>query len=209
MKIQATFGLESELWEKGLDFIVGIDEVGRGSWAGPVVAAAVIFPKFFTPKFSIFDSKLLSAVEREKTANQIREFAKIGIGVIGVNSINRIGIGRAAQKAFRVAARALDLEVHHYLIDAFYIHGWKKSNQTAVRRGDRICASIAAASIIAKVYRDNLMRELDKSYPGYGFAAHKGYGTARHQEAIRQLSFSPIHRKSFNLIPAVYPELLA
>lgn len=208
MKIQATFGLESELWEKGLDFIAGIDEVGRGSWAGPVVAAAVVFPKFFKPTFKLFDSKILTAKERENLSPQIRKVAKIGLGIIGVSSINRVGIGKATQKAFRAAIRALDIEPHHYLIDAFYIRGWKKSNQTAVKRGDRICSSIAAASIIAKVYRDTLMRELDQKYPGYNFAAHKGYGTALHQEAIRQLSFSPIHRKSFNLIPTIYPELL-
>jgi len=206
--MQATFGLESELWEKGFDLIAGIDEVGRGSWAGPVVAAAVVFPKFFKPTFKLFDSKILTAKEREKLFPQIREVARIGLGIIGVDSINRVGIGKATQKAFRAAIRALDIEPHYYLIDAFYIRGWKKSNQTALKGGDRICASIAAASIIAKVYRDTLMRELDQKYPGYNFAAHKGYGTASHQEAIRQLSFSPMHRKSFNLFPTLYPELL-
>ncbi|OGY24329.1 MAG: ribonuclease HII [Candidatus Woykebacteria bacterium RBG_13_40_15] len=208
MKIKATFELERELWKKGIEAIAGIDEVGRGSWAGPVVAAAVVFPKFFKPSFNLFDSKMVTQSEREEIAKKIKEVSTVGLGVIGLDSINKLGIGKATQKAFKAAIKSLDIEPQHYLIDAFYIRGWKKANQTAMKHGDRLCASIAAASIIAKVYRDNLMAGLDQKYPGYNFAAHKGYGTTDHQEAIRQLLFSPVHRKSFNLVPTVFPELL-
>lgn len=208
MKTKATFELERQLWENGLEFVAGIDEVGRGSWAGPVVAAAVVFPKFFISPFNLFDSKIINSREREELSLQIRNVSEVGIGVIDVNTINRVGIGKATQKAFRAAIKNLGMEPHHYLIDAFYIKGWRKSNQTPVKKGDRTCASIAAASIVAKVYRDSLMVGLDNKYPGYGFKINKGYGTNNHQEAIRQLLFSPIHRKSFNLIPAVFPELL-
>lgn len=199
MKVAANFSYERKLWGKGIRFIAGIDEVGRGAWAGPVVAAAVVFPSFFDPNFDLFDSKLLSPKQREELAEKIKDVAAVGIGVVGIPTINKFGIGRATQKAFRKAVCSLACECQHYLIDAFYIRYWPRENQLPIKKGDRICASIAAASIVAKVYRDNLMRELANKYPKYGLDAHKGYGTAFHQEQIRKYRLSGIHRKSFNL----------
>lgn len=203
MKTEANFDHEVKIWASGIKLIAGIDEVGRGSWAGPVVAAAVVFPQNYNPNFDIFDSKLLLPKYREIIAGKIKRVAKIGLGEIGVGVINKIGIGKASQKAFRAALMNLPLVPQFYLIDAFYIQYWARENQLPIKKGDFICASIAAASIVAKVYRDNLMKGLDKKYPGYGFATHKGYGTKTHQLALKNHSFSPIHRKSFNLDPYV------
>jgi ribonuclease HII len=199
MKEAANFEYEKALWGRGVQFIAGIDEVGRGAWAGPVVAAAVVFPPFFNPSFTLFDSKILSPKQREKLAEEIKAVATIGIGVVGLPTINKMGIGKATQKAFRRSIHFLSCDCQHYLIDAFYIRYWPRENQLPIKKGDRICASIAAASIVAKVYRDNLMRRLAEKYPRYGFDAHKGYGTPFHQEQIRKYKLSGIHRKSFNL----------
>lgn len=195
----ANFEQESRLWKNGLNQIAGIDEVGRGAWAGPVVAGAVVFPQRYNPDYELFDSKLLSAQKREELAEKIYSVAKVGIGIIGVPTINKIGIGKATQKAFRASIRSLDVVCDYFLIDAFYIQYWSRRNQLPIKKGDRICASIAAASIVAKVYRDNLMKNLSLKYPRYGFAKHKGYGTPAHQNAIREFKLSRIHRKSFNL----------
>lgn len=201
MRRAAKFSHERRLWAKHIKNIAGIDEVGRGSWAGPVVAAAVIFPPFYKPTFKLFDSKLLSPLQREILTEKISQKADIGIGVIGVPTINKIGIGRATQRAFKRAVRSLSVECGYYLIDAFYIRNWSRRNQLPVKQGDKICASIAAASIVAKVYRDNLMKELARNYPQYGFLTNKGYGTLFHRQAIRQHKLSSIHRTSFNLSP--------
>ncbi|OGY26232.1 MAG: ribonuclease HII [Candidatus Woykebacteria bacterium RBG_16_44_10] len=199
MKEAANFEYERDLWGRGVQCIAGIDEVGRGAWAGPVVAAAVVFPPFFDPGFKLFDSKLLLPKQREELAEKINKTAVVGIGVVGVPTINKVGIGKATQKAFRRSIHSLSCNCQHYLIDAFYIRYWPRENQLPIKKGDRICASIAAASIVAKVYRDNLMRGLAEKYPRYGFDAHKGYGTSFHQEQIRKYKLSGIHRKSFNL----------
>jgi ribonuclease HII len=199
MKFPAGFEYETKLWKKGIHRLAGIDEVGRGAWAGPIVAAAVVFPPSFNPDFEIFDSKFISSIRREALAEKIKQCAQTGIGRVGVPTINKIGIGRATQKAFKKAVRSLPIECQYYLIDAFYIRNWVRENQSAIRKGDQYCASIAAASIVAKVYRDNLMRNLAKKYPLYGFDLHKGYGTPLHQERIKKYKFSGIHRKSFNL----------
>ena len=201
MKIAARFHFEKHLWGFGIETVAGIDEVGRGSWAGSVVAAAVVFPKNVNLDFEVFDSKLLLPHQREEISSKIYSIAKVGIGVVKVPTIDKIGIGRASQMAFKKAVRALPLDPEYFLIDAFYIRSWSKEKQTPIKRGDRVCASIAAASIVAKVYRDSLMRQLDRKHPGYGLAIHKGYGTKMHQQALSHLSLSPIHRKSFNLEP--------
>ena len=201
MRRAAKFSHERRLWNKHIKYIAGIDEVGRGSWAGPVVASAVVFPPFYKPKFELFDSKLLSPPQREVLAEKISQAANIGIGVVGVPTINKIGIGRSSQRAFKRAIRSLSVECGYYLIDAFYIRNWSRRNQLPLKKGDKICASIAAASIVAKVYRDNLMKELSTDYPQYRFHANKGYGTLFHRQAIRQHKLSAIHRTSFNLSP--------
>ena len=193
------FKFERVLWKKGFKIVAGADEVGRGCFAGPVVAAAVVFPPYFEADFELFDSKLLNPDERENLSAGIYNVASVGIGLVGVPTINKIGIGKATQKAFRKAIRSLEFPCDYYLIDAFYIRHWTRQNQLPIKKGDRICASIAAASIVAKVYRDKLMKELAGKYPQFGFDLHKGYGTLIHQEAISKYKLSGIHRKSFNL----------
>ena len=201
MKLAASFDYERALWRGGVKAVAGIDEVGRGAWAGPVVAAAVVFPPFFEPPFELFDSKVLSPSQREELAEKIRQVAGVGIGVVGVPTINKIGIGKATQKAFKQAVKDLAVDCENFLIDAFYIQHWVREIQTAIKHGDRYCASIAAASVVAKVYRDNLMRGLAQQSPVYGLYFHKGYGTKIHQEAIARHKLSRIHRRSFNLTP--------
>lgn len=191
---------ERELWKKGYKFVAGLDEVGRGAWAGPVVSAAVVFPVNFDFPLTLFDSKLINAQKREKLAEKVHEYAQfIAVGVVDVPIINNIGIASATQKSFLLSLKNLKQNPDYFLIDAFYIKNLAKKKQRPIIHGDRICASIAAASIVAKVYRDHLLIDLDKEFPGYGFRENKGYGTEFHQQALKRLSFSPIHRLSFNL----------
>lgn len=195
-----TLDIEKSLWEKGYNYVCGIDEVGRGCFAGPVCVGAVIFPKGFQLIEGIADSKLLKPKKRE----QLAEFIKIKalcwvVAEISVPVINKVGIGKATQMAFRKAVKLLNKKADFILIDAFYIKHLNRKRQKAVKEGDTICASIAASSIIAKVYRDKLMEKLHKKYPKYNFAKHKGYGTKEHRDAIKKFGLSNIHRKSFNL----------
>lgn len=195
-----TFQYEQSLWKTGLQYIAGIDEVGRGAFAGPVVAAAVILPQDFSCDLPIHDSKLLSAKQREAVAGSIQQKSlSFAIAEISVLWINKVGIGKATQMAFRKAIRLLKQQPEHVLIDAFLVQEFPKEKQTPIVHGDRLSISIAAASIIAKVYRDALMRDLHTKYPVYGFAENKGYGTKAHQEALRQFGLSPMHRTSFTL----------
>lgn len=198
--ITPTLDIEKSLWNLGYSYICGLDEVGRGSFAGPVVVGAVIFPKNCVTPEGVADSKLLKPRQRENLAIRIKNQAlSWSIAEIGVAVINKIGIGKATQMAFRKAVKSLDKRADFVLIDAFYIKHLNRRRQKAVKNGDTICASISAASIIAKVYRDKLMKKISKKYPKYGFSKHKGYGTKFHQEAIRRYGLSRIHRKSFNL----------
>jgi len=214
--ITPTLNLEKKLWKSGYSYICGLDEVGRGSFAGPVCVGAVIFPKdlqlqMHTPGVStqihswsgideIADSKLLKPRIREKLAEVIKDQTLTwAVSEVSVSVINRVGIGKATQMAFRKAIKLLSKAPDFVLIDAFYIKHFNRKNQKAVKDGDKICVSISAASIIAKVYRDKLMKKLHKKYPNYGFAKHKGYGTKRHQQALRIHGLSRIHRRSFNL----------
>lgn len=195
-----TLDIEQSLWDKGYHYIAGIDEVGRGCFAGPVVVGAVIFPKDCDLLEGVADSKLLKPRQREKLAEKIKEFSKSwAIAEISVRDINKVGIGKATQMAFRKAVKSLDTRPDFVVIDAFYINHLNRKRQKPIKDGDKICVSISAASIIAKVYRDKLMKQLHKKYPKYGFAKHKGYGTKQHQEAIRKYGLTRIHRKSFNL----------
>ena len=196
----AHFKEEKKLWSAGISNLAGVDEVGRGSWAGPVVAAAVVFPKNISFPEQLFDSKLILPRHRERLAKLIYQLAvSVGLGVVGVPIINRVGIGRATQKAFRRALSLLSVSPERILIDAFYIKHLSRKNQIPIKKGDQISSSIAAASIVAKVHRDSLMRKLGRVYPEYRFGVHKGYGTLAHQEAIRKYNFCKLHRKSFNL----------
>jgi ribonuclease HII len=198
--ILPTLQLEKKLWNTGYHYIAGLDEVGRGSFAGPVVVGAVVFPKNFQLIDGNADSKLLKPRQREKLAEIIKKSAfSWSIAEISVTDINKVGIGKATQMAFRKAIKLLDKSPDFILIDAFYVKHLARKKQRPVKDGDKICASISAASIIAKVYRDKLMKKLAGKYPQYGLAKNKGYGTKAHQEAIKKYGLSRIHRKSFDL----------
>lgn len=188
--------VERELWKAGLTTIAGVDEVGVGPLAGPVVAAAVILPCDVRIR-EIDDSKKLSPSLREAVAAGIRGCALgVGVGVVDVEDIDRLNIFHAALEAMRRAVLALPVLPDHVVVDARSIPGIAIP-QTALIKGDCRCYSVAAASIIAKVTRDGLMRELAARYPLYGFGEHMGYGTARHLDAIQRHGPSPVHRRSF------------
>lgn len=198
--VYPTLKIEKKLWVQGFANIVGLDEVGRGCFAGPVVVGAVIFPKDVDLPEGIADSKLLTPEKRKQLESRIKNKALAwAIAEISVRDINKIGIGKATQMAFRKALRLCPLQVDFVLIDAFYVEHLDRKKQQPIQGGDKICASISAASIIAKVYRDELMEKLHQKYPNYGFDKHKGYGTKEHREAIKKHGLSRIHRTSFNL----------
>jgi ribonuclease HII len=188
--------LETLLWRVGIKHVAGVDEVGMGPLAGPVVACAVVFPTG-THLDGVADSKVLSAQARERLAIEIRRRAlAVGIAVVEVDEIDRINIYQAGLCALRRAVAALTLVPGFVLVDGREIPGLDVP-QSAYPKGDSFVSSIAAASIVAKVHRDALMRELDARYPGYGFARHMGYSTRAHFAAIREHGPSPIHRRSF------------
>lgn len=195
-----TFEFESHLWKKGIKFVAGVDEVGRGCFAGPVVAAAVILPINFSKTENINDSKKVTPKMRKILSKVIKEYAiAYAIAEVSVLVINKIGIGKAAQQAFSNAVAKLTIKPEHVLIDAFMIKALNKTKQTAIIHGDQISISIAAASIIAKVYRDELMENLHDKYSQYDFISNKGYGTKKHREAIAKYGLCDLHRTSFDL----------
>ena len=183
--------------------MAGIDEVGMGPLAGPVVAAAVVLGAD-THLPGLDDSKRLPRALREDLDRRLRERAlAIGIGVVGPEEIDRMNIYRAGLEAMRRAVASMPVEPDHLLVDARRVPG-VTTPQTALVHGDAIDGSIAAASIVAKVHRDALMREFDASHAGYGFARHMGYATSAHLAALRELGPSPIHRRSFAPVAAAY-----
>ncbi len=195
-----TFNEERSLWKKDYSFISGIDEVGRGSFAGPLVTAAVIFPKNYNNRHGINDSKLLTPKQREEQSNIIKQVAMcFSISTISVSVINKVGIEKATQMGFRKSIKELSVMPDYVLIDAFKIKQFANTKQKAIIKGDRISVSIAAASIIAKVYRDSLMNTLHEKLPQYDFQNNKGYGTNFHRKAIYELGLTKWHRTSFNL----------
>lgn len=188
---------ENQAVSEGYNFIAGVDEVGRGCLAGCVVAAAVILDLSKPIPEGLNDSKKLSAKKRESLDSAIKENAlSYAIAEVPAEVIDRINILEATREAMRLAIEKLNPSADFLLIDAVQL---KKIflPQKAIIHGDAISASIAAASIIAKNYRDNLMQEMDKLYPEYGFAKHVGYGTKVHFEALREHGACDIHRKSF------------
>ena len=196
-----TFQQETVLWQQGHRYIAGVDEVGRGPLAGPVVAAAVVlFPPPEACRWieRVRDSKLLSARQREKlAAHIIAEALAVGVGVVPHDAIDRDGIVGATHDAMLLALRELVHQPDFILVD-----GRERlpiaTGQRAIIKGDRSVRSIAAASIVAKVHRDRIMQEMEQAYPGWGFGQHKGYGTAQHLEALLRLGPSPVHRRSFS-----------
>jgi ribonuclease HII len=188
---------EDEARNNGFRFVAGVDEVGRGCLAGAVVAAAVILDLSKPLPEGLNDSKKLSAKKRERIAEELRESVVCySIAQIEADEIDRINILQATKKAMQSAVEGLTPAADFLLIDAVQLNNCSLP-QKSIIGGDAVCASIAAASVIAKVYRDNLMCELDRDFPEYGFARHAGYGTKQHFEALRAHGACQIHRKSF------------
>ena len=187
---------ERELWAEGFCFVAGVDEAGRGPLAGPVAAAAVILPRDADLP-NVFDSKQLSDAARRELKEQIYALpgVMIGVSLIAPSVIDEINILQATHRAMREAVSQLE-KVDCVLVDGLAVRGFGVEARNLIK-GDALSASIAAASIIAKVARDDVMIELDKRYPEYGFALHKGYGTAAHLRALQKYGVSPVHRKSF------------
>jgi ribonuclease HII len=186
----------------GFRRIAGLDEVGRGSWAGPVVAAAVVLPERHRIS-GLRDSKLLSALQRETLYKRILDRAdSIGVGCVEVDVIDRINILQATKLAMRQAVERLAPSPDHLIIDALSLTDVPVP-QRPVIDGDALCQSVAAASIVAKVTRDRICRELDERYPAYGFSRNKGYGTPRHVEALLADGPCDWHRRSFAPIRAL------
>ena len=191
---------EEALLDQGYALIAGIDEVGRGALAGPVVAAAVILrPPINSDRLAtVRDSKELTAIKRESIYKLIvAEAIAIGIGTVSSQIIDSINILNATTLAMRQAIEQLSCYPDFLLIDGSIALPRTRIHQKKIIRGDKLCLSIACASIIAKVTRDRIMVELDESYPHYGLANHKGYGTAQHLLCLNQNGPSPIHRFTF------------
>ncbi len=189
--------IEQAYWNAGVEHIAGVDEAGRGPLAGPVVAAAVIFRKDQTIE-GVDDSKKLSAKRRAELFPLIQQHAlAIGIGIVGHEVIDKINIYHASILAMQKAIDELPIRPSLVLADgnSFWHERYRYEN---IIDGDARCFTIAAASIVAKVTRDQLMEEYDRLYPDYGFARHKGYGTRQHREAIQKYGTCEIHRRSFN-----------
>lgn len=215
-----TFEREENLVRGGM-IPIGVDEAGRGPLAGPVVAAAVIFKdqSFAVPperekEFKLIrDSKKLSPKQRDQAFTLVQEFFHVGIGIIGPETIDQVNILQATFLAMKAALSDLEKQLSAeerqqlvILIDGNQIIPNLSGEQEAIVNGDGLVRSIAAASIIAKVTRDRIITEADALYPGYGFAFHKGYGTALHMAALKKLGPSPIHRMSFRPVQLAIPE---
>jgi ribonuclease HII len=194
-----TFDYERPLWKRGLRLVAGVDEVGRGPLAGPIVAAAVILPPGARFRWirDVRDSKELTAARREELAERIRDKAiAFGLGSLPAERIDQLGIAAADREAMARALAALDPAAEFALIDALKLPNCCVPHQPIID-GDALSLSIAAASIVAKVERDRMMANYDILYPGYGFAKHKGYSTAAHMRALAERGPCPIHRRSF------------
>ena len=189
--------IDKEFFDKGVKYIAGIDEAGRGPLAGPVVVASVILPQDSMIE-GINDSKKVSEAKREKLYDIIiNEAISYGVGIIYQDEIDEINILQATKKGLTEAIKQMEIKPNIIMVDALSGIDTLGIPYKSIIKGDAKCYSIAAASIIAKVTRDRIMREWDKVYPEYGFGSHKGYGTAKHIAAIREFGPCPIHRRTF------------
>jgi len=204
-RLDPDFAEEAVLWRRGHRFVAGIDEVGRGCLAGPVAAGAVILPRGWIPQ-GLRDSKLLDAPTRERLAEEIRARAIAwSVAAVSAALIDRLNILRATVLAAMLAAARLSVRPDALLLDAGLPLPAISAPLRSVVDADRLCASVAAASVVAKVARDRFMVSMDVRYPGYGFASHKGYTCQEHREAIFALGASPLHRRSFGILGGVPP----
>jgi ribonuclease HII len=198
---------EQALRYHGYRVIAGVDEVGRGALFGPVVAAAVILPEKtgVLARMGLKDSKQLDRAQREKLDAKIRRIAcAVSVAEVDAETIDRINIYQASRLAMRLAVEGLTDPPDHLLIDAMLID--YPCAQTKLYYGDALCLSIAAASVVAKVYRDALLRDLDARFPAYGLAAHKGYATPEHRRALADNGPCALHRKTFAPVTACDPD---
>ena len=201
LRLEKMLAYEKELYAQGIDLIAGVDEVGRGPLAGPVVAAAVILPKACKIP-GLNDSKKIPKAKHKAIYEAVLQNAiAIGIGVKDNHVIDQVNIYEATKLAMMEAIGQLEPQPQHLLIDAMKLD--LPISQTSIIKGDANSLSIAAASIVAKVTRDQMMEEFDKEYPGYDFAKNAGYGTANHLAGLDQLGVTPIHRRSFEPVKSM------
>jgi len=203
MRIIPTLKYERRLWKDGRKFVAGIDEAGRGAWAGPVVVAAVVLSPSHRKIAGVMDSKMISPKKRaglyEKITERVLDF---GVGIIGHETIDRVGILEATKLGAKEAVEMLNTKTDFLLIDCLDLRKHIDVEQESIIRGDQIIYSISCASIIAKVTRDNLMSGLAGKYLNYEFYKHKGYGTKLHQARLAEYGVSDIHRRSYKPIKA-------
>jgi ribonuclease HII len=208
-----TWDHEVELRSAGYELVAGVDEAGRGAWAGPLVAGAVILPpplvlatieeELAVEIGRVRDSKMLTKKARERLLEAIQRVAlATGVGVVSAALVDVIGVGPANRLAMTRAVRALEVQPDFVLVDAFKLPSMRVPHKPIIK-GDATCMSIAAASVLAKVARDHMMECEDAAHPDYGFAQHKGYGTRAHVEAIQRQGVAPIHRRSYAPIQAM------
>ena len=201
LRLEKMLAYEKELYAQGIDLIAGVDEVGRGPLAGPVVAAAVILPKACKIP-GLNDSKKIPKSKHKEIYEAVLQNAiAIGIGIKDNHVIDQVNIYEATKLAMMEAIGQLEPQPQHLLIDAMKLD--LPISQTSIIKGDANSLSIAAASIVAKVTRDQMMEEFDREYPGYDFAQNAGYGTAKHLAGLDQLGVTPIHRRSFEPIKSM------
>ena len=200
-RLEGMLAYEKECYARGIELIAGVDEVGRGSLAGPVVAAAVILPKACKIP-GLNDSKKIPKYKHKEIYEAVLQNAiAIGIGIKDNHVIDQVNIYEATKLAMMEAIGRLDPQPQHLLIDAMKLD--LPISQTSIIKGDANSLSIAAASIVAKVTRDQMMEEFDREYPGYDFAQNAGYGTAKHLAGLDKLGVTPIHRRSFEPIKSM------
>ncbi len=201
LRLEKMLAYEKELYAQGIDLIAGVDEVGRGPLAGPVVAAAVILPKACKIP-GLNDSKKIPKSKHKEIYEAVLQNAiAIGIGIKDNQVIDQVNIYEATKLAMMEAIGQLEPQPQHLLIDAMKLD--LPISQTSIIKGDANSLSIAAASIVAKVTRDQMMEEFDKEYPGYDFAKNAGYGTVNHLASLDQLGVTPIHRRSFEPVKSM------
>lgn len=202
-RVKKLYAFENELYDAGIDLVAGVDEAGRGSLVGSVMIAAVILPKnIYLPKMN--DSKKISAQTREKLFEEIKS-AAISFSIVAVSAekIDELNIYQATLEGMRLAVKNLSIQPEFVLTDAMKVEFENNIPTRSIIHGDALSASIAAASILAKVTRDRLADDWSKKFPQYGFEHNRGYGTKAHIEAIKKFGFCPLHRKSFNPVKSM------